>query len=129
MLHSLSRKLLNVGFVKAEEITNILYQTPSIPKLKTSIIRLVYNINQGKGKRNSHKNFLLLCFLFWFGCASLINCVWKEEQYYKCPPTWLRRQRMKLIYLNCSISQRYFRQKLYTDGIFVYLMWIIKGKS
>lgn len=45
---------------KKREQINILYQTPSIPKVKISIITLAYNINQGKDKRKSQKNFLFL---------------------------------------------------------------------
>lgn len=51
ILQSLSRKPLNVAFVKSKkkrEQENILYQTPSIPKVKTKNITLVYSINQRK---------------------------------------------------------------------------------
>lgn len=75
MLHSLSRKPLNAGSVKGEKRTiNILYQIPSIPKVKTSIIRLACNRNQGKIKERMRKTFVIdltwVCFfneLCWKG--------------------------------------------------------------
>lgn len=42
---------------KWEQI-NILYQTPSIPKVKASIITLAYNIKQGKDE--SEKRFVVV---------------------------------------------------------------------
>lgn len=57
------KKAIKCWLCQGRKITNISYQIPSIPKVKAVITSLTYNIDQGKDKRKSQKNFFVL-FVF-----------------------------------------------------------------